>query len=223
MFSSEHRQSSWLPCLYLLSADFTPLLPTCTLILQNNVLWNGEKNILISYLFKIFNKTNIIDGPNTYNNLTVTSVFANFRHSIRQQGLYSTCPLGFQPHPHLLSCIGCLLKQELNLKYVSSLLKLWSLTSHPILGNFCLFPPMNPPLGLRSAGDPYHLHEPTAIGERAFANRSFPYIAPCLYNKLPITIKLIDSLNTFKSHLTAFLFSCAYGQSGLTVQENYAL
>ena len=30
--------------------------------------------------------------------------------------------------------------------------------------------------------------------------------APRLYNKLPITIKLIDSLNTFKSHLTAFFF-----------------
>ena len=31
---------------------------------------------------------------------------------------------GFQPPPHLLSCIGCLLRQELNLEYVSLLLKL---------------------------------------------------------------------------------------------------
>ena len=51
----------------------------------------------------------------------------------------------------------------------------------------------------------------------------FPYIVPRLYNKLPITIKLIDSLNTFKSHLKAFLLSRAYDQSGLTVQEDYAL
>ena len=65
-------------------------------------------------------------------------------------------------------------------------------------------------LGLRSADDPYRLHEPRAIGKRGFANRSFSYIAPLLYNKLPITIKLIDSLNTFKRHLKAFLFSCAY-------------
>ena len=78
-------------------------------------------------------------------------------------------------------------------------------------------------LGLRSADDPYCLHEPRAIGERGFANCSFSYIAPHLYNKLPITIKLIDSLNTFKSHLKAFLFSRAYDQSGLTVQEDYAL
>ena len=51
----------------------------------------------------------------------------------------------------------------------------------------------------------------------------FFYIAPRLYNKLPITIKQIDSLNTFKSHFKAFLFSRAYDQSGLTVQEDYAL
>ena len=46
----------------------------------------------------------------------------------------------------------------------------------------------------------------SAIGEKGFANLSFSYIAPLLYNKWPITIKLIDSRNTFKSHLKAFLF-----------------
>ena len=44
-------------------------------------------------------------------------------------------------------------------------------------------------LGLRTADDPYWLHEPRAIGERGFANRSFSYIATRLYNKLPITVK----------------------------------
>ena len=48
-------------------------------------------------------------------------------------------------------------------------------------------------LGPRSADDPYRLHEPRAIGERGFANRSFSYIAPCLYKKLPITIKLMQT------------------------------
>ena len=78
-------------------------------------------------------------------------------------------------------------------------------------------------LGLRSADDPYRLYELRPIGERGFANSSFSYIAPRLYNKLPITIKLIDSLNTSKSHLKAFLFSHAYDQLGLTVQEDDAL
>ena len=44
-----------------------------------------------------------------------------------------------------------------------------------------------------------------------------------IYNKLPITIKQIDSLNTFKSHLKASFFFRVYGQSGLTVREDYAL
>ena len=59
--------------------------------------------------------------------------------------------------------------------------------------------------------------------ERGDLPIDYSYIAPRLYNKLPITIKLIDSLNSFKSNLKAFLFSCAYDQSGLTVQEDYAL
>ena len=78
-------------------------------------------------------------------------------------------------------------------------------------------------LGLRNADDPYRQHEPRAIGEREFANRSFSYIARRLNNKFPITIELINSLNTIKSDLKAFLFSRAYDQSGFTVQEDYAL
>ena len=65
--------------------------------------------------------------------------------------------------------------------------------------------------------------KPDGTKNGVFASRSFFYIAPCLYNKFPITIKLIDSLNTFKSHLKVFLFSRACDQSGLTVQVDYAL
>ena len=46
------------------------------------------------------------------------------------------------------------------------------------------------------------LHEPRAIGGKGFANHSFSYIAPHLYNELPFTIKQIDSLNTFKAGCT---------------------
>ena len=78
-------------------------------------------------------------------------------------------------------------------------------------------------LGLRSADDPYRLHEPRAVGERGFASRSFSYTAPRLYNKLPIAIKQSESLSTFKSHLKTFLFSRAYDLSGRMVREDYAL
>ena len=47
------------------------------------------------------------------------------------------------------------------------------------------FPSHESTWGLRSADDPYRLHEPRATGERGFANRAFSYIAQHLYNKLP--------------------------------------
>ena len=52
----------------------------------------------------------------------------------------------------------------------------------------------------------HRLHEPRATGERGFVNRSFSYIAPRLYNKLPITIKQIDSLIPLKVILRQFFF-----------------
>ena len=78
-------------------------------------------------------------------------------------------------------------------------------------------------LNLRSLEDPYRLHEPRAICERGFASRSFSYTAPRLYNRLPVSLKQIDSLDAFKSHLKAFIFSKAYNQSDQTVREEYAL
>ena len=114
------------------------------------------------------------------------------------------------------------LRHELNLKCLITFKALKF--NHPsYIRELLSFSSHESTLGLRSADDPYCLHEPRAVGERGFANSSFSYIAPRLYDKLPITIKLINSLNTFKSHHKAFLFSRAYDQSGLTVQEDYAL
>ena len=122
-----------------------------------------------------------------------------------------------------MSCIGCLVGQELNLKYVSLFFKALRFNQPSYIRELLSFSSHESTSGLRSADDPYRLHEPRAFGERGFADRSFSYIALCLYNKFPITIKQIDSLNTFKSHLKAFLLSSAYDQSGLTVQEDYAV
>ena len=54
-------------------------------------------------------------------NVTLKKVQSVLNRAAR---LIFNLPLGVQPPPHLLSCTGCLLKQELNLKYVSLLLKL---------------------------------------------------------------------------------------------------
>ena len=62
-------------------------------------------------------------------------------------------------------------------------------------------------LTLRSDDDPYRLHEPRTVHERAFAERSFVYTAPRLYNGLPATVKQQASVQSFKIHLKTFVFA----------------
>ena len=78
-------------------------------------------------------------------------------------------------------------------------------------------------VALRSSDDPYHLYEPRAVHERVFAERSFVYTAPRLYNRLPILVKQQTSLQDFKTHLKNFLFSQAYDTVNFTVKEGYRL
>ena len=74
---------------------------------------------------------------------------------------------------------------------------------------------------LRSSDDPYRLFEPRAVGGRAFAERSFAYAAPRLYNKLPVWVKQQSTVESFKSHLKSFLFSQAYDTTREVVSEAY--
>ena len=78
-------------------------------------------------------------------------------------------------------------------------------------------------LTLRSDDDPYRLHEPRAVGEQAFAERSFVYTAPRLYNGLPVTVKQQASVQSFKIQLKTFLFSRAYNSDTNTINEVYKL
>ena len=78
-------------------------------------------------------------------------------------------------------------------------------------------------LTLHSDDDPYRLHEPRAVDEQAFAERSFVYTAPRLYNGLPATVKQQASVQSFKIHLKTFLFSRAYNSDTNTINEVYKL
>ena len=80
-----------------------------------------------------------------------------------------------------------------------------------------------PGMALRSSEDPYRLIEPRAIGERQFATRSFSYIAPRLYNRLPVSLKQLDSVEAFKNKLKSFFFSRAYDLDSRTVKDDYRL
>ena len=78
-------------------------------------------------------------------------------------------------------------------------------------------------VALRSSDDPFRLHEPRATGERAFAARSFRYVAPRIYNKLPVTLKQLVSVQCFKKHLKTYFFSRAYDVDLGRVAESYRL
>ena len=135
-----------------------------------------------------------------------------FNLSPRVPSTSSLIELHWLPFKARIECKICLITfKALKFNQPSFIRELLSFSSHESTS------------GLRSADDPYRLHEPRAIGEREFANRSFSYIASHLYNKLPVTIKQINSINTFKSRLKAFLFSRAYDRLDLAVQEDYAL
>ena len=76
-------------------------------------------------------------------------------------------------------------------------------------------------VALRSGDDPYRLSEPRAVQECSFAVRSFIYTAPRLYNRLPVYIKHLTSVDAFKKQLKTFLFMCAYDSADGTMTEDY--
>ena len=68
-----------------------------------------------------------------------------------------------------------------------------------------------------------YLHPPISQFLHINSNRSFSYVALRLYNKLPLSLKQIESVDTFKKQLKSFFFSLAYDLSDHTVREEYAL
>ena len=74
---------------------------------------------------------------------------------------------------------------------------------------------------LRSSDDDYNLNEPRAVQERSFADRSFSYVAPRLYNRLPASMKQLASVDVFKKQLKTFLFLRAYDTVNGIVTDDY--
>ena len=76
---------------------------------------------------------------------------------------------------------------------------------------------------LRSSDDPFLLHVPRLGNLSSFGSRSFSYIAPKLYNELPISIKSTSNINKFKKELKTFLFQKAYDSSNKQMTHDYKL
>ena len=68
-------------------------------------------------------------------------------------------------------------------------------------------------MDLKTSDDPFQLEVPRAASERCFSERAFSYIAPCLLNRLPASLKELDSIATFKSKLKTFIFERAFDLS----------
>ena len=65
------------------------------------------------------------------------------------------------------------------------------------------------------------MDEPRAVGGRSFAARSFSFSAPRLYNRLPIELKSLTSVDSFKEHLKTFLFLRSYNLAMGILNEDY--
>lgn len=78
-------------------------------------------------------------------------------------------------------------------------------------------------MSLRSDSDPHRLREPRAVGERSFADRSFSYTAPRLYNRLPPEMKQLETVDSFKKHLKTYLFTRAYHVGDGHISDEYSV
>jgi len=76
-------------------------------------------------------------------------------------------------------------------------------------------------VGLRHDDDLLRLYEPAAINNFSFSERSFRYMAPRLYNRLPLTMRELSSVDTFKKQLKSFLFQKCYDTERGVVTDEY--
>jgi hypothetical protein len=74
---------------------------------------------------------------------------------------------------------------------------------------------------LRSQDDHLRLTEPIAAHGRGFADRSFAFSAPRLYNALPLAIRKESTVESFKKKLKTHFFQLSYDISGQSICERY--
>ena len=98
------------------------------------------------------------------------------------------------------------IKQRIDFKIL--LLTFKALNNSALLYIKDLLKPYNPSRTLRSSGDVL-LTVPKTI-QTTTGDRPFSYSAPKLWNNLPVQIRRIKELPSFKSALKGYLFSVAY-------------
>ncbi|MCP4274572.1 MAG: hypothetical protein GY781_21820 [Gammaproteobacteria bacterium] len=91
-------------------------------------------------------------------------------------------------------------------KYLSELLK---------------YRPARHGVAVRHDDDPLRLDEPRAFHQSSFCDRSFSYVAPRLFNRLPLSIRQVGSVDCFKKKLKTFLFERCYDLERGVVMDEY--
>ena len=78
-------------------------------------------------------------------------------------------------------------------------------------------------INLRCSDDPFRLNEPHLNNQLSFGMRAFAYIAPRFYNQIPVAIKSLTCLDSFKSKLKSYLFLKSYDVDNKTVRVDYQI
>ena len=123
---------------------------------------------------------------------------------------------------HILSnCIDFLSRQELSFKICPLAFKALKYSELGYLADLLNFQNVHVGMGLRYSDDPFWLEVPRATSEQCFSERALLYIAPCLLNRLPGSLKESDCIATFKSKLKTCMFVRAFDLSDRSVSEGY--
>lgn len=82
-------------------------------------------------------------------------------------------------------------------------------------------PPAHHGVVVRHDNDPFRLDEPRAFQQSSFFERSFSYMAPRLYNRLPLSMRQLSSVECFKRQLKTFLFERSYDLERGVMTDGY--
>ena len=74
---------------------------------------------------------------------------------------------------------------------------------------------------LCSSNDSFRMDELRIFGRRSFAAQTFSFSAPRLYNRLPVELKNLTSVDSFRERLKTFLFLRSYNLAMGTLNEDY--
>lgn len=135
------------------------------------------------------------------------------------------CSLGSKDHvtPSLITLHWLPIKARVEFKVCLLVFKILKFNQPQYLSDLIHLAPNNFNLTLRSNDDVYRLEEPRAIRNKKFGERSFKYVAPRMYNALPLNIRKAKSVDVFKTKLKTHIFQKAFNLDTQSITPDYAV